>query len=661
MGTYSDIEIKVLERLTEVIDNELSSIQLDHADRDRMLYSTCIDDAEKIILTKKEIKKMQKKIAKCPPNIAGYVSALLSPYDFQMHNGDYYDFRNNLCKNFISSYPESIEEIAKEYASVEKVDEEDDMYFEAVLNDDLYEFDKKEIDDFIKFMAIAERLSIFKTILEEVAKENEKPKLDVILDSMKAKADERQSKKANDELSETLDNLKGQFISSLQLYNIIKDITGLEKDALEYLKEDIGWYLWRMKIAQDCFYTEEEFKRAYKKIEKKYTKEKQLELGYLKKTKFFFEVEYVDPEEPIYIDKEKLLYPNEFTSIEDLLEIIKKELGKIELNGEENKTNNTKSDMYLRNSDYSLTGLINTEIYRAITNSTNNKPQEIRIELNAIVNDKKKIKYCEKEAIKLSKKLYKTPDDLERLQAINFLEANKGYKGNFNMLIDNYCKDFTNNLYTSFYNTITEDKAESLVESNSHPNPNTIIEDITKINKLSKLDNSYVIDSIENFKKYMIIAIEAQFYKVTPLVLNSIENRKTPVEKPKTKSKTKHQSFTYKKYNTEQSLLTDLMKALKKRKFIAEDTELANFRKVFSGDIVIIKIVWVGNLSELSYFIKQLHNELKYVENLKQKHWEVTLNCFIQKDGSLYDRKKLRTQKVPSTSKNIDSALNTLK
>ncbi len=661
MGTYSDIELRVLERITEVIDNELSSIQLDHADRDRMLYSTCIDDAEKDILTKKEIKKMQKKIAKCPPNIAGYVSALLSPYDLQMHNGDFYDFRNILCRNFISSYSESIEEVAKEYSSITKVDEEDDMYFEVVLNDDLYEFDKEEIDDFIKFMAIAERLSIFKTILEEVAKENEKPKLDVILGKMKAKADERQSKKTNDELSETLDNLKGQFISNLQLYNIIKEITGLEKDALEYLKEDIGWYLWRMKMAQDCFYSEEEVERAYKKIENKYDKKKQLELGYLKKTKFFFEEEYEDPEEPIYIDKEKLLYPYEFTSIEDLLEIINKELNKVESNGEENKTNNTESDMYLRNSDNSVTGLITTSIYREITKSTNNKPQEIRIELNAFTNDKKKIKYCEKEAIKLSKKLYKTPDDLERLQAINFLEANKGFKGDFYMLIDNYCKDFTNNLSTSFYNTITEDKAESLIKSNTRPNPNTIIEDITKLNKLSQLDNSYIIDSIENFKKYMVIAIEAQLYRVMPLVLKSIEKIKTPVATPKVKATAKHHSFTYINYNTGQSKLTDLMKSLKKRNFIAKDTELANFRKVFSGDIVTTKIVWIGKISELYYFIKQLHCELGYVENLKQKQWEVALNCFIQKEGSLYDRKRLRSQKVPSTSKNIDSALNTLK
>jgi len=122
-----------------------------------------------------------------------------------------------------------------------------------------------------------------------------------------------------------------------------------------------------------------------------------------------------------------------------------------------------------------------------------------------------------------------------------------------------------------------------------------------------------------------------------------------------------NKSFKYKKYNEGFSQLTDLMNALKKRDFIAEDTELSNFRKIFSGDEIQYKIVWIGNISELSYFVKQLHNELKYVENLKQKQWKVAANSFIQQNGDLYDRTKLRTQKVPSTSKSIDSALKTLK
>ena len=133
------------------------------------------------------------------------------------------------------------------------------------------------------------------------------------------------------------------------------------------------------------------------------------------------------------------------------------------------------------------------------------------------------------------------------------------------------------------------------------------------------------------------------------------------IEKPKTKTKSKHKSFTYINNITGQTQLTDLMNALKRKNLIDNSTDLKDFRKAFSGEAIDKPITWTGNISELSYFIKQLHNELKLVENLKQQQWAVTTNCFIQEDGKPFERSKFRGQKVPSTSKNIDSTLNTLK
>ena len=132
------------------------------------------------------------------------------------------------------------------------------------------------------------------------------------------------------------------------------------------------------------------------------------------------------------------------------------------------------------------------------------------------------------------------------------------------------------------------------------------------------------------------------------------------IEKPKPKPKSKHQSFTYKKWQFESTNLTYLKESLIDKKLIASDTELKHFRKAFSGEEIEKPIVWTGNISELSYFIKQLHNELKLVENLKQQQWAVTINCFVQENGEQYNRTKLRTQKVPTTSNNIDMALKTL-
>jgi hypothetical protein len=139
-------------------------------------------------------------------------------------------------------------------------------------------------------------------------------------------------------------------------------------------------------------------------------------------------------------------------------------------------------------------------------------------------------------------------------------------------------------------------------------------------------------------------------------------NRKQEViGRPKVKTKLKHQSFTYINNLTGQSNLTGLKDSLIRKKLIASDTDLKDFRKVFSGEAIEKPIVWTGNISELSYFIKQLHNVLKLVTNLKQKQWAVTTICFIQENGKPFERSKFRTQKVPATSKNIDSALKTLK
>ncbi|TXK74545.1 hypothetical protein [Mesonia sp. HuA40] len=127
------------------------------------------------------------------------------------------------------------------------------------------------------------------------------------------------------------------------------------------------------------------------------------------------------------------------------------------------------------------------------------------------------------------------------------------------------------------------------------------------------------------------------------------------------RTKNKPNSFTLEDYYKNESKLTDLRKSLIRIEMISEQTTLSDFRKVFSGEAIEKPIVWAGKISELSYFIKQLHNELKLVKDLKQQQWVVTINCFIQENGEPYNRTKLRTQKVPSTSKNIDSALNTLK
>jgi len=87
-------------------------------------------------------------------------------------------------------------------------------------------------------------------------------------------------------------------------------------------------------------------------------------------------------------------------------------------------------------------------------------------------------------------------------------------------------------------------------------------------------------------------------------------------------------SFSLNGYAKNSSIITDLRCALIKHKFIAVDTNRAHFKQVFSGSENKGKIVWIGDISDLSYFIKSLIAK-KILVGPFQKHWKWVANCFI--------------------------------
>jgi len=142
--------------------------------------------------------------------------------------------------------------------------------------------------------------------------------------------------------------------------------------------------------------------------------------------------------------------------------------------------------------------------------------------------------------------------------------------------------------------------------------------------------------------------------------IDSLILKNSTVKSVKSK-KPNQSSFRYKKYDTAPLKINKLYKELKRKNFIHPDTKLVNFKKVFSGGEIIKPIIWIGNMTELGYFIKQLHNELKYVEDLIYQKWLVTINCFISKDETQFDRTKIGVQIMPASSRIIDSLLEVLK
>jgi hypothetical protein len=106
--------------------------------------------------------------------------------------------------------------------------------------------------------------------------------------------------------------------------------------------------------------------------------------------------------------------------------------------------------------------------------------------------------------------------------------------------------------------------------------------------------------------------------------------------------------FTYKFIAEYPEDLRDLHDGMIKASLIAQDTPFARFKVLFSGKPVTQPVVWTGNISELFYFVKLLHNDYEAVEYARQRQWEIACRCFIRPDGACFERDKIRGQKKPT-------------
>lgn len=116
-------------------------------------------------------------------------------------------------------------------------------------------------------------------------------------------------------------------------------------------------------------------------------------------------------------------------------------------------------------------------------------------------------------------------------------------------------------------------------------------------------------------------------------------------------------SFTYKDFYKNSDKLNDLCDSFKKSGFIDKSTTATNFKKVFSGKEFTTPIIWTGNRSEFSYFIKLIHNKHELVHNLKQDQWKVAIQCFIKPDGSKFHSSDRKLQRPSKTGDLLDKAV----
>jgi hypothetical protein len=161
----------------------------------------------------------------------------------------------------------------------------------------------------------------------------------------------------------------------------------------------------------------------------------------------------------------------------------------------------------------------------------------------------------------------------------------------------------------------------------------------------SSLD--YLFQIFPFYEKYFSLFKDFTEQELTKL--SSTHNTAQPVLlQPKASTqKPKLLSFQYKEHSKNPEAITELFRDLKDMGLIDSQTSIHEFKRVFLNGKPENPIKWTGTISELHFFIKCLHNQEKKVDYLKQRHWEVAQQCFVDSEGNRFEREKLKNQKDP--------------
>lgn len=334
MEEFSKLELLILDKSIEQIESQILMGIEENADKDRMLYASCLNDAEKEALTKKEIKKQQKKIAKCPSNIAGYVTAYINPNSFDTKDESLDQYRERIIRNYVAStFVEVCQNLLNnKFTTLADIEAEEDSFWELLVDDQYYGVDDDSIRDFIKYMIVADRLKGYKSTIESIDTERAMEEYYKLIEE-----DEN-------EIYKLLDSVRAKDHTGLQLFNIVKEQTNLEPASLKYFFKDVEIYLFSEKDDYESNFSPEEVDEAIQELKDKgYSEEDLLRLGYITKRKSLGILNEKEGEIITSINKERLLFPFEFYSIYEMQRIIKTELAKHEkhlINEESNKPSN---------------------------------------------------------------------------------------------------------------------------------------------------------------------------------------------------------------------------------------------------------------------------------------------------------------------------------
>lgn len=117
------------------------------------------------------------------------------------------------------------------------------------------------------------------------------------------------------------------------------------------------------------------------------------------------------------------------------------------------------------------------------------------------------------------------------------------------------------------------------------------------------------------------------------------------------KLKGKYSSLRLKELNTNPDylkksshILNTVLKQLKAKNFIHEDTLFTDFNRIFEGNIIPKnkRIVWTGTNKDLQWFMKYLSKSSNKIEYHKHDIWIVANMCFLNKENQEFGKDTLR-------------------
>lgn len=335
MGKFTKEEALILDKSIEQIESQILSGYEENADKDRMLYASCLNDEEKEELTKRQIKKQQKKLAKCPSNIAGYITAFINPNSYDTKDESLDQYRKRIIRNYVAStFVEVCENLLEnKFNTIAEIEAEEESFWELLIDSQYYGVDYDSIRDFIKYMIVADRLKGYKSIFESIDAERALEEYNKLIED------------DDNEIYKLLDSVRAKDHTGLQLFNIVKEQTNLESASLKYFYDDIEIYLFSEKDDYESNFSWEEVQEAMDSLKKRgHTEEDLLRLGYITKYPSLGILGKEEGKIITHINKEKLLFPFEFYSIYEMQRIIKTELAKHEKQPTNEESNNLSNE-----------------------------------------------------------------------------------------------------------------------------------------------------------------------------------------------------------------------------------------------------------------------------------------------------------------------------